>query len=124
MRRITTGMLALGYLILAVGCGQSQAAELATRALRTAGPPTPIATPRLAALTPDDAIRIARTVVSPYIASWQDVVATEDAGVWRVVFRNYDPLPPGAAPNDDYWRIPLSVFIDAATGAVLWQGYV
>ncbi len=62
--------------------------------------------------------------MSPYIATWQDVVATEEAGIWRVAFRNYDPLPPGTIPNDDYWRVPLSVFIDAETGVVLRQGYL
>jgi len=87
-------------------------------------PPTPIATLRPVVATADDAIRLARSAVSPYIATWQDVVANEDAGIWRVVFRNYDPLPPGTTLNDDYWRIPLSVFIDGATGVVLRQGYV
>lgn len=124
MRRLAATLLTFGYLTLCVACGQSQAADLATRAARTVGPPTPVATPRPAIGTATDAIRLARTVVSPYIATWQDVVASEDAGVWRVVFRNYDPLPPGMAPNDDYWRVPLSVFIDAATGIVLRQGYV
>jgi hypothetical protein len=117
-------MICLGCAIIAVACGQSQTSELATRAVRTVGPPTPIATPRPTVSSANDAIRIARAVVSPYIATWQDVVATEEAGVWRVTFRNYDPLPPGTVPNDDYWRVPLSVFIDAATGTVLRQGYV
>lgn len=124
MHRIIAVLLALGYMSLTVACGQSQASDLASRAARTVGPPTPFATPRPAIGTAGDAIRLARTVVSPYIATWQDVIATEDAGVWRVIFRNYDPLPAGAAPNDDYWRVPLSVFIDASTGIVLRQGYV
>lgn len=122
-RKLAT-LLVFGSLLSAVACGQSQEADLATRAVRTIGPPTIAATPRPVIATMDDAIRVARTVVSPYIATWQDVVATEDAGVWRVAFRNYDPLPPGTLPNDDYWRIPLSVFIDAATGVVLRQGYI
>lgn len=114
----------IGCIVGAVACGQSQATQLSTRAARSAVPPTATMLPGPVASTADDAIRIARTVVSPYIAMWQDVVVTKDGGVWRVVFRNIDPLPPGMLPNDDYWRIPLSVFIDAATGIVLRQGYV
>jgi hypothetical protein len=123
-RRIAATVLILGCAWIAAACGQSQVSELATRYVRTMGPPSPAATPRPIVATPYDAIRIARTVVSPYIATWQDVVATEESGIWRVAFRNYDALPPGTVPNDDYWRVPLSVFIDAATGIVLRQGYV
>jgi len=92
--------------------------------VRSVVPPTATALPGPVVATPEQAIRIARTVVSPYIATWQDVIVTKDGGVWRVAFRNLDPLPPGAMPNDDYWRIPLSVYIDATTGVVLRQGYV
>jgi len=106
------------------GCGQTQASALATRAASTPRQPTQASTPIPAIATGQDAIRVARTVVSPYIATWQDVVATRENGVWRVIFRNYDPLPAGEKPNDDYWRVPLSVFIDAATGIVLRQGYI
>lgn len=124
VRRRIGQVLTFGCVVSIVACGQPQASELATRAVRPVVLPTATALPRPVAATPEDAIRIARTVVSPYIATWQDVVVTKDAGVWRVVFRNFDPLPPGTMPNDDYWRIPLSVFIDAATGVVLRQGYV
>ncbi len=123
MRRIFAGSLLL--LIVMVGsCGQSQDSILATRVVSTVRTPTVINTPSPVVVTEADAIRIARTVVSPYISTWQDVIARRDNGVWRVIFRNYDPLPNGAAPNDDYWRVPLSVFIDAARGIVLRQGYV
>jgi hypothetical protein len=109
---------------VASGCGQSQESMLATRAISTLRAPTVIHTPVPAVATEEDAIRIARTVVSPYIATWQDVIAQRENGVWRVIFRNYDPLPKGATPNEDYWRVPLSVFIDAATGIVLRQEYI
>lgn len=128
MYRIVRFFLVLIACALMTACGQSQDSEIATRTHqqtnRTVASPTAAATPRPVAATADDAIRIARTVVSPYIATWQDVIAQEESGIWRVVFRNYDPLPKGAAPNDDYWRVPLSVFVDAATGIVLRQGYV
>jgi hypothetical protein len=110
--------------VVANGCGQTQESMLATRAVSTVRAPTALHTPSPIVATEADAIRIARTVVSPYIATWQDVIATRDNGVWRVIFRNYDALPKGATPNDDYWRVPLSVFIDATTGIVLRQGYL
>ena len=115
-----------GLLIL-TSCGRTQADDLATRVQiipPTAHVPTPTPPSRPTVATEDEAIRVARTAVSPYIETWQDVIATRDHDVWRVVFRNYDPLPKGTAPNDDYWRVPLSVFIDATTGIVLRQGYV
>lgn len=128
MRRISLAFHVFAVILLVSACGQSQDSDLATRAQqrisRTVVPPTVAPTPRPVAATEDDAIRIARAVVSPYIATWQDVIAQEDGGVWRVTFRNYDPLPKGAVPNDDYWRVPLSVFVDAATGVVLRQGYM
>jgi hypothetical protein len=113
--------------VLIAACGQSQADDLATRAaLRppTIALPTPASTPAPAVPNADTAIRIARGAVSPYLATWQDVVAMEHGGVWRVVFRNLEPFPPGASGADDYWRIPLSVFIDAQTGIVLRQAYI
>lgn len=129
MNRHFTGYALLGICLVALtsllcGCGQTQENALATRAASTPRLPTQASTPIPAIATDQDAIRIARTVVSPYIATWQDVIATRENGVWRVIFRNYDPLPAGATPNDDYWRVPLSVFIDAATGIVLRQGYI
>lgn len=123
MRRILPGSLLLLMMVVVSGCGQTQESILATRAVSTVRAPTTMSTPPSVVATEADAIRIARTVVSPYIATWQDVIATRDNGVWRVIFRNYDPLPNGVAPNDDYWRVPLSVFIDATTGVVLRQGY-
>ncbi len=124
MRRMILVSPILLILVAAGGCGQSQESILATRAVATVRAPTAASTPPPAVATEADAIRIARTVVSPYIATWQDVIAKRDNGVWRVVFRNYDPLPKGATPNEDYWRVPLSVFIDAATGIVLRQEYI
>lgn len=124
MRRMLSGSLLLLTLLTTGGCGQAQENILATRAVSTVRMPTVMSTPPPVVATEADAIRIARTVVSPYIATWQDVIARRDNGVWRVIFRNYDPLPNGAAQNDDYWRVPLSVFIDATTGGVLRQGYV
>jgi hypothetical protein len=124
MRRMILVSPILLILVVAGGCGQSQESILATRAVATVRAPTAASTPPPAVATEADAIRIARTVVSPYIATWQDVIAKRDNGVWRVVFRNYDPLPKGATPNEDYWRVPLSVFIDAATGIVLRQEYI
>ncbi|MDQ6603121.1 MAG: hypothetical protein M3176_06885 [Chloroflexota bacterium] len=126
-RFLCSALLGICFITLAAllgGCGQTQQSDLATRAASTPRLPTVASTPLPTIATEQDAIRVARTVVSPYIATWQDVVATRENGVWRVIFRNYDPLPAGAAPNDDYWRVPLSVFIDAATGIVLRQGYV
>ena len=122
-RKIILVLSLIGALIT-VGCGQMQADELATRAARTIAPPTPTTASPPVVGDANEAIRIARTVVSPYIATWQDVIASVDTGVWRVVFLNYDPLPQSAAQNDDYWLVPLSVFIDANTGIVLKQGYV
>lgn len=113
--------------LLVVACGQPQESDLATRAALpppTIAFPTPLPTPAPAVATASDAIRIARGVVSPYLATWQDVIAGEENGVWRVVFRNLEPYPPGASGADDYWRIPLSVFIDAQSGVVLRQAYV
>jgi hypothetical protein len=120
-------ILVLCSLLALVACGRSQADDLATRgnfrpptiALPT--PPTPIP-PAIA--TADAAITAARGVVSPYMATWQDVIATEESGIWRVAFRNLEPYPPGAPGADDYWRNPLVVFIDAQTGIVLRQGYL
>ncbi|MGI8690110.1 MAG: hypothetical protein ACR2M3_16145 [Thermomicrobiales bacterium] len=117
MRRTTRTLLILLMVAVATGCGQTQESMLATRGVGTIRAPTAIRTPTPAVTTEADAIHIARTVVSPYIA-------TRENGVWRVIFRNYDSLPNGAAPNDDYWRVPLSVFIDTATGIVLRQGYM
>jgi hypothetical protein len=124
MRRMLPGSLLLLILLAVGGCGQTQESILATRSVSTVRTPTATSTPPPTVATEADAIRIARTVVSPYIATWQDVIAKRDNGVWRVVFRNYDPLPKGETPNEDYWRVPLSVFIDAATGIVLRQGYI
>ncbi len=124
VRDVLLGICLAVLLLTAGGCGQMQENALATRAVSTPRVPTPARALLPAIATEQDAIRVARTVVSPYIAMWQDVVATRENGVWRVLFRNYDPLPAGATPNDDYWRVPLSVFIDAATGVVLRQGYV
>jgi hypothetical protein len=114
-------------LTLLVACGQTQESELASRtahALTTIARPTPTPLPHPAVPTADAAIQIARGVVSPYIATWQDVVAVEESGVWRVQFRHYETQPTNAPPIEDYYRIPLSVFIDAQTGIVLRQGYV
>ena len=124
MRRIVADSLLLLMMVLVSGCGQTQESTLATRAVSTVRAPTAIRTPPPGVAAEADAIRIARMVVSPYIATWQDVIVTRENGVWRVTFRNYDPLSNGAAPNDDYWRVPPSVFIDAATGVVRRQGYV
>lgn len=124
MRRMCSGALLLVIFVTIGGCGQTQESILATRASSTVRVPTALHTPPPIVATEADAIRIARTVVSPYIATWQDVIAQRDHGVWRVIFRNYDPLPKGATPNEDYWRVPLSVFIDAATGIVLRQEYI
>ncbi len=124
VRDVLLGICLAVLLLTAGGCGQTQENALATRAASTSRVPTPARAPLPAIATEQDAIRVARTVVSPYIAMWQDVVATRENGTWRVLFRNYDPLPVGEKPNDDYWRVPLSVFIDAATGVVLRQGYV
>jgi hypothetical protein len=124
VRQTIVRSLVCGCAVCLIACGQPQVSDLATRATRSVVPPTATALPGPVVSTGEDAIRVARTVVSPYIATWQDVVATKDGGVWRVVFRNIDPLPPGTMPNDDYWRIPLSVYIDATTGVVLRQGYV
>jgi hypothetical protein len=119
--------IALCSLFFVTACGQTQESDLATRAALhppTIAFPTPQPTPTPAVATAAAAIRIARGVVSPYIATWQDVVATEENGVWRVAFRNLEPYPPGAPGADDYWRIPLSVFIDAQSGVVLRQAYI
>src|SRR4051794_13448307 len=109
LRRRIAPLLLLVCVCSLVSCGQPQESAPATRAVRSIVPPTVTTLPGPVVATPEDAIRVARTVVSPYIATWQDVVATKDGGVWRVAFRNIDPLPPGTVPNDDYWRIPLSV---------------
>ncbi len=116
--------LALGCLLILSACGLSQEADFATRAARTVAAPTPTAIPPPAIRTADDAIRIARAAVSPYLSTWQDVIATEDHGVWRVIFRGYYPNPNNDPPNGDYYRTPLSVYIDAATGIVLRQEYL
>jgi hypothetical protein len=125
--RLLRLLLVLFSLLALVDCGQTQANDLATRgsfrpptiALPT--PPTPVP-PAIA--TADAAITAARGAVSPYMATWQDVIATEESGVWRVAFRNLEPYPPGAPGADDYWRNPLVVFVDAKTGIVLRQGYL
>ena len=116
-------MLLVVMLLLLSTCGTPQEALLATRAARTVGVPTPGAT--LTPIIRDGAyaIHIARTVVSPYLATWQDVVAVQKAGVWRVIFREYYPPPENGAWSDDYYRVPLSVYIDAATRIVLRQEY-
>lgn len=124
MRIALVGICVIMLSLLVTGCGETQEVALATRAASTPRLPTTASTRIPTIATDQDAIRVARTIVSPYTATWQDVIATRENGVWRVIFRNYDPLPVGATPNDDYWRVPLSVFIDAATGVVLRQGYV
>jgi hypothetical protein len=126
MRHPPAALALFGLLIIAA-CGQSQTDDLATRAALhppTIAFPTPAPTPAPAVPTAEAAIRIARGVVSPYIATWQDVVAIEESGVWRVQFRHYELQPTNAPPIEDYYRIPLSVFIDAQTGIVLRQAYV
>ncbi len=123
-RHKKTVALALGCLLILSACGLSQEADFATRTGRTVVTPTSTALPAPAIRTADDAIRIARAAVSPYMSTWQDVIATEDHGVWRVIFRGYYPNPNNDPPNGDYYRTPLSVYIDAATGIVLRQEYL
>lgn len=116
----------IGAAMLLAACGQRPADVPTTAnapAARTLPPATPA--PRLppAVATEADAIRIARAAVSPYLATWQDVVATEERGIWRVAFRHFEPLPPDAPALEEYWRAPLVVSIDAQTGIVLRQEY-
>jgi hypothetical protein len=127
MPRNAAALALLCGVLLLTSCGRAQADDLATRMQDvppTARVPTPTSPPRPTVATEDEAIRVARTAVSLYIATWQDVYATEESGIWRVVFRGYDPILKGTTPNEDYYRIPLSVLVDAATGIVLRQGYI
>lgn len=122
-----TAAISLFAVLSLAACGQTPAnATMTARApvAHIAAPATPTSRPAPAIATGNDAIRVARSVVSPYLATWQDVVATEEGGVWRVAFRHLEPLPPDAPALEDYWRVPLSVFIDAQTGIVLRQAYV
>jgi hypothetical protein len=67
-------------------------------------------------------IRIALMLLIPVIFAACGQSQADDLAT--VVFRNLEPYPPGAPGADDYWRIPLSVFIDAQTGVVLRQTYI
>lgn len=121
-----TAAISLFAVLVLAACGQTPANATMTAnapVARTAAPASPTPRPPPAVATGSDAIRVARSVISPYVATWRDVVATEERGVWRVAFRHLEPLPPDAPAIEDYWRVPLSVFIDAQTGIVLTQEY-
>lgn len=120
---VGVAMCAVALLLCACGVSPQDAAATQTNAIPATLTTLSVTPPRALVPTADDAIAIARRTASLYLSTWRDVTAQQENGVWLVVFRNYDPAPPRATPDDTYFRTRFTVRIDAATGVVLSQGY-